>query len=123
MRYPNTRYGNPEELRYYTQGMSIKEIAKRLKRSEKSVGQWLSFEKKVPYWVPELLRLWNMERNLILRQMGMGEEKQKLGLVTGSLIQFRDLSRSRDSRARVTASSHEHDDLDCSKAIKRSAAL
>jgi hypothetical protein len=24
MKYPNTRYGNPEEFRYYAQGMPIK---------------------------------------------------------------------------------------------------
>lgn len=123
MRYPNTRYGNPEELRYYTEGMSIKEVAKRLKRSEKSVKQWLSFEKKVPYWVPELLRLWDLERGLILRQMGMGETRRKLGLVEGQVIQFRDLSRTRESLARVTASNQEQENLDCSYAIKRSAAL
>jgi hypothetical protein len=42
MRYPNTRYGNPTELRYYTQGLSAKQIAKQLKRSEKSVTEWLN---------------------------------------------------------------------------------
>lgn len=89
MKYPNSRYGNPNELRYYTQGMSNKEIAKRLKRSEKSVQQWLSLEKKVPYWVPELLRLWHMERDLTMRQMGFGDQKLKLGLVSGGIIEFK----------------------------------
>jgi hypothetical protein len=89
MRYPNSRYGNPEELRYYTQGASIKEIARQLKRSEKSVKQWLSFEKKVPYWVPELLRLRHMEHLLIMREMGMKAERRKLGLVVGDVIQIR----------------------------------
>lgn len=106
MRYPNTRYGNPEELKYYSQGMSIKELAKQLKRSEKSVKQWLSLEKKVPYWVPELLRLRHMEKDLVMRQMGFGEQRLKLGLVVGDVIQFtRDRSRSSLNNARSTASS------------------
>lgn len=89
MRYLNSRYGNPEELKYYSQGMTIKALAKKLKRSEKSVKQWLSFEKKVPYWVPELLRLWHMEKDLTMRQMGFGDQKLKLGMVSGSIIEFK----------------------------------
>lgn len=88
MRYPNSRYGNPEELKYYSQGMSIRELAKQLKRSEKSVKQWLSFEKKVPYWVPELLRLRHMEADLRMRQMGFGEQRLNLGIVKGTVIVF-----------------------------------
>lgn len=88
MRYPNSRYGNPEELKYYSQGMSIRELARQLKRSEKSVKQWLSFEKKVPYWVPELLRLRHMEADLRMRQMGFGEQRLRLGIVNGSVIDF-----------------------------------
>lgn len=89
MRYPNTRYGNPEELRYYAQGLSIKELARQLKRSEKSVRQWLSLEKKVPFWVPELLRLRHMEADLRMRQMGFGEQRLKLGIVRGTVIDFK----------------------------------
>lgn len=40
MRYPNLRYGNPEEMRFYTQGLTSKEIAKHLRRSERSVNGW-----------------------------------------------------------------------------------
>lgn len=106
MRYPNTRYGDPNVMKYYAQGMSIKQLAKRLKRSEKSVKQWLSFEKKVPYYVPELLRLWNMEQEMIMRQMGFEKQDLKLGIVKGDVIQFtRERSRSNLTSARSTASS------------------
>lgn len=88
MRYQNSRYGNPEELKYYSQGLTIRELAKQLKRSEKSVKQWLSFEKKVPYWVPELLRLRHLEADLRMRQMGFGEQRLKLGIVRGDIIDF-----------------------------------
>lgn len=49
MRYPNTRYGNPTELRYYAQGLSIPQIAKQLKRSEKTVTEWLTGKRKTPH--------------------------------------------------------------------------
>lgn len=88
MRYPNTRYGNLTELRYYTQGLSAKQIAKQLKRSEKSVTEWLNGNRKIPFWVPELLRLRHMEADLRMRQMGFGERKRRLGIVNGSVIDF-----------------------------------
>lgn len=125
MRYPNSRYGNPEELKYYSQGMPIKALAKKLKRSEKSVKQWLSLEKKVPYWVPELLRLWHMEKDLIMRQMGFGEQKLRFGLIEGEVIQF-PRSRSTDNResALLTASAlpiPTEPAMECSWLIKREA--
>lgn len=88
MRYPNTRYGNPTELLYYTQGLSVKDIAKQLKRSEKSVSEWLNGNRKIPFWVPELLRLRHLEADLRMRQMGFGEQKRRLGIVNGSVIDF-----------------------------------
>lgn len=88
MRYPNTRYGNSTELLYYTQGLSVKDIAKQLKRSEKSVSEWLNGNRKIPFWVPELLRLRHLEADLRMRQMGFGEQKRRLGIVNGSVIDF-----------------------------------
>ncbi|WP_353154237.1 hypothetical protein [Herminiimonas fonticola] len=114
MQYPNTRYGNPEELRYYTQGIPIKDIARRLKRSEKSIKQWLSLEKKIPYWVPELLRLWSMERNLILRQMGFTEQKLKLGLISGNIYGFPEPKKTvheTDNNAGIHMPDHDADSL------------
>ena len=55
MRYPNTRYGCPGELEHYAQGRTIKQLAKHLKRSERTVKDWLEQRKKIPFWVPELL--------------------------------------------------------------------
>ena len=89
MRYPNTRYGNPEELKYYSQGLPIKILAKKLKRSEKSVTAWINGYRKIPFWVPELMRLWHMERDITMRQMGMGDLKRQLGLVSGNIIEFK----------------------------------
>jgi hypothetical protein len=42
MRYPNTRYGHHSEFEFWMQGHSIQVIAKRLKRSERSVHDWLT---------------------------------------------------------------------------------
>lgn len=103
MRYPNTRYGNPEELRYYTQGLSIKVIAKDLKRSEKSVKAWLDGERKIPFWVPELLRLRHMERDLTMRQMGFGDQRLKLGLVSGTIINFPERKKNQKMRTLIAA--------------------
>ncbi len=88
MRYPNTRYGNPTELQYYTQGLTIKQIAKQLRRSEKSVSEWINGGRKIPFWVPELLRLRHMESQMKLRQMGIADYRERLGVVKGEIIEF-----------------------------------
>lgn len=95
MRYPNTRYGNPTELRYYAQGLPIDQIAKQLKRSEKTVTEWLNGKRKTPFWVPELMRLRRMEIDLRMRQMGFREQKLKLGIVKNNVLHFKRQVRPR----------------------------
>lgn len=74
MRYPNLRYGNPETVRFYgsfygDSNTYIKNLAQSLKRDERTVKDWINGRKKVPWWVPELLRLRDLERRDTLRQM------------------------------------------------------
>jgi len=57
MKSPNRRYGNPDEFAYYVVGVPIKTIARELMRDGRTVRDWLSRRRKIPYWVPELLRL------------------------------------------------------------------
>ncbi|WP_211468502.1 helix-turn-helix domain-containing protein [Collimonas silvisoli] len=81
MKYPNQRYGNPAALTYYAAGLPVQEIARRLKRSERSIRNWLSGAEKLPWWVPEILRLQQLERDQRLRQMNIQPVRVKLGLV------------------------------------------
>jgi hypothetical protein len=59
MRYPNRRYGNPAEFQYYLmcQGDDYAAMARILRRDERTVRDWASGRRKMPWWVPELLRL------------------------------------------------------------------
>jgi hypothetical protein len=86
LRYPNLRYGNPTEMAHYAMQFSIKDLAKLLRRDERTVRDWLSCRARVPWWVPELLRLRHMEAVARHRQMGMGVLSAKLGFVTGDVI-------------------------------------
>lgn len=88
MRYPNLRYGNPNEFAYYVQGLPVKDVAKRLRRSERSIRNWLTGKEKMPWWIPELLRLQRMERNEQLRQMNMSPVRHRLGFVDADVIEF-----------------------------------
>ncbi|MYM96233.1 hypothetical protein [Duganella vulcania] len=83
MRYPNLRYGNPTEFAYYVMchGDDIARVARILRRSERSVKDWLHQRKKIPWWVPEVLRLQRMEAAHTLRQMGINP-RPSFGLVT-----------------------------------------
>lgn len=82
MRYPNLRYGNPNEFAHYVQGIPLPEVAKRLRRDVRTVRDWLSGAKKIPYWVPELVRLQHMEHQNRLYEMNMRPTMLRLGIVT-----------------------------------------
>jgi hypothetical protein len=88
MRYPTRRYGNQHEFEFQAQGIPIKFVAKQLRRSERTVQQWLTGVRKMPWWVPEILRLQRMEHEARLYQMNIQPVRIKLGLVTGSVIAF-----------------------------------
>ena len=86
MRYPNLRYGNPVEMRYYAMGRPLADLARSLRRDERTVRDWLSGRTRVPWWVPEILRLRRMELDLRMRQMGMGALAPALGIVGADVI-------------------------------------
>jgi hypothetical protein len=88
VRYPNLRYGNPTELAYYAMGVPLDVLARRLRRDERTVRDWLAGRTRVPWWVPEILRLKHMEADLRHRQMGFGALAPKLGIVAADVIQM-----------------------------------
>lgn len=90
MRYPNLRYGRLEHLEYYSMGWKIKDLAKHLRRDEKTVKNWLSGKHKIPWWVPELLRLEAYEKHQQLRYMGINQHLAKIGMVYGEVVEFPD---------------------------------
>lgn len=82
MRYPNRRYGNPTAMAHYALWYgSIPELAKALKRSERSVTDWLSGKSKVPWWVPEIMRLQKMEHDAMVFRMTGIKVAASLGIV------------------------------------------
>jgi hypothetical protein len=72
MRYPNLRYGNPAEFAYYvrTGGDDIAAVARTLRRDERTIKDWLSGRQRIPFWVPELLRLRRFEADAWRRRNG-----------------------------------------------------
>jgi hypothetical protein len=82
MRYPNRRYGNPTAMAHYAIWYgTVPELAKALKRSERSVKDWLSGKVKVPWWVPEIMRLQQMEHNHTVYQITGRKLAMRLGVV------------------------------------------
>lgn len=86
MRYPNLRYGNPTEMAYYAMGVPLPTLARRLRRDERTVRDWLNARTRVPWWVPEILRLQHMENDLRSRRMGMGALAPRLGIVGAEVL-------------------------------------
>ncbi|MFZ3288047.1 MAG: hypothetical protein WA191_14535 [Telluria sp.] len=82
MRYPNLRYGNPTELAYYAMTYDLVDLARTLRRDERTVRDWLSARKRVPWWVPEILRLMRMEAVERQRQMfgAIGDQRRLAAL-------------------------------------------
>ncbi|MYN45799.1 hypothetical protein GTP23_12150 [Pseudoduganella sp. FT93W] len=69
MRYPNLRYGNPAELQFYAMAYTVPALAKQLRRDERTVRDWLNAKQRVPWWVPEIMRLWRNEHANFCRQL------------------------------------------------------
>lgn len=80
MKYPNSRYGNPQAMSHYAQGIPLKQLAHKLRRSERTVSDWFNGIRKVPFWVPELLRLQAIELDHIRYQMGIQPLRKKFGV-------------------------------------------
>jgi hypothetical protein len=66
----------------------VRTLARSLRRDERTVKDWLSAKKKVPFWVPELLRLRHMEACELNRQMRVYGPKAVLGVVRGDVIEL-----------------------------------
>ncbi|MFL6675892.1 MAG: hypothetical protein ACJ8LG_21695 [Massilia sp.] len=85
MRFPNLRYGNPTEFAYYSMGRTHAELARALRRDERTIRDWLSGRTRVPWWVPEIMRLQRFELETRHRQMFWTLEEKprlaKLGVV------------------------------------------
>jgi hypothetical protein len=89
MRYPNRRYGNPTAMAHYALWYGdTPTLAKALKRSERSVTDWLSGASKVPWWVPEIMRLQKMEHDSMVYQMTGRQVAIRLGVAgsTGEIV-------------------------------------
>jgi hypothetical protein len=97
VRYPNLRYGNPTELAYYAMSYPLANLARLLRRDERTVRDWISGRARVPWWVPEILRLKRMEAELRHQQMGMGKLAPQLGIVSADVVELATARRSTDA--------------------------
>jgi hypothetical protein len=87
LRYPNRRYGNPTAMAHYAMWYgSTAELAKALRRSERSVNDWLSGRAKVPWWVPEIMRLQQLEHNHMAYQITGRQQLARLGIVQSGQV-------------------------------------
>jgi hypothetical protein len=106
MRYPNRRYADKEDLIYYAENWTIPALAKHLKRDQKTIRNWISGAQKVPWWVPEILRLERYEKHHQLRQMNINIPLARLGIICGEVLEFpnvlemRERLRQRDAEIR-----------------------
>jgi hypothetical protein len=100
MRFPNLRYGNPTEFAYYAMGRTHADLARALRRDERTIRDWLSGRAKVPWWVPEIMRLKRLEADLRHRQMFWAVPDKKsvhtLGVVAGDgALELRDAEKNK----------------------------
>ncbi len=87
MQYPNRRYGSPTAMEHYAIWYgSEANLAKALKRSRRTVRDWITGRAKVPWWVPEIMRLQQMEHNAMVYRMTGREVAARLGVATGGEV-------------------------------------
>lgn len=109
MKNPNRRYGKPGELAYYTIGWSRAELCRYLRRSERSVRDWLSGRSSVPWWVPEILRLNQLERQLRMQQMACARVVPALHAIDGKVRPMRFVAPPAPVPAKVVDSGRNQD--------------
>ncbi|MEJ7806893.1 MAG: hypothetical protein WKG03_13355 [Telluria sp.] len=63
-----------------------KALAKALRRSERSVEDWLAGRTKVPWWVPEIMRMQQAEHAAMIYQMTSRRMGARLGVVAGGTV-------------------------------------
>jgi hypothetical protein len=100
MKQPTQRYGCRTELAYFLQFTTIPELARQLRRSEKIVKMWADGKQPVPWWVIEILRLREMRRQEMARQMTHYKHHARLGVVRGSVIEFPNIYRIQENSAK-----------------------
>lgn len=87
MRYPNKRYAPVSHLQHEALGWTNEKLAEHLRRDERTIRDWLSGRQKVPWWVPEILRLERYEKHHQLRRMLSSDlPLAKLGIVEGGKV-------------------------------------
>lgn len=84
------------EFEHYAQGVPTDALARRLRCTSATISAWISGRRAPPWWVPELLRLQEMERADMARQMGYAKALPRLGVVRGEVI---DMQRRRAQQA------------------------
>jgi hypothetical protein len=87
MQYQNRRYGNPATMEHFAMWYgSTAALAKALRRSERSVNDWLTGRARVPWWVPEIMRLQKMEHDAMVYQMTGRQVAARLGVATTGAV-------------------------------------
>lgn len=71
MFHPNRRYGHAHVLRALTAGMPIDAISRRLRRHPRTIHDWLTDRRPVPWWATEIIDLQNQIAWYELRYMGI----------------------------------------------------
>lgn len=55
------RWANPSEFDYWAKVYSTRELARRLRRTQRTIRDWLSGKRPIPAWAIEVLRLHELE--------------------------------------------------------------
>lgn len=71
MFHTNRRYGSPDALRAYLAGFTIQDAARQLRRHPRTIRDWLTGKRRIPWWTVELLELRHRAALQDLRHMGI----------------------------------------------------
>jgi hypothetical protein len=93
---------------------TLKQLARMLRRDERTVRDWMTAKNRVPWWVPEILRLKHMEAVERHRQMGLGVLAPRLGIVLGDVVELQ-----RPTRKKPQITDLRLDDFECVEAIHK----
>lgn len=122
MRYPNLRYGNPAEFAFYARGIPIDDLSRQLRYAPGTLRSYLDGTEKMPWWIPELMRLQQWEARERMRQMNMPVMRKRLGLVskTADILEFVPARKADTTGEEIEEESNiDHDGADTGVRLRR----
>lgn len=80
MQDPSKRWANPAEFDYWAKVYTVKILSKKLKRTPRTIRDWLRGARPIPAWTVAVLRLSELDAEAYRRSLRPMHKRQQIPL-------------------------------------------